>query len=62
MELKSVCVCMCVYVLPALCRDYVKKIAVYKDKLAVQLPSKIVIYELANSGACTHTHTHTQTH
>lgn len=28
-------------------RDYVKKIAVYKDKLAVQLPSKIVIYELA---------------
>lgn len=30
------------------CRDYVKKIAVYKDKLAVQLPSKIVIYELAN--------------
>lgn len=33
-----------------LCRDYVKKIAVYKDKLAVQLPSKIVIYELANPG------------
>lgn len=30
------------------CKDYVKKIAVYKDKLAVQLPSKIVIYELAN--------------
>ncbi len=30
-------------------RDYVKKIAVYKDKLAVQLPSKIVIYELRNS-------------
>lgn len=29
-------------------RDYVKKIAVYKDKLAVQLSSKIVIYELAN--------------
>ncbi len=28
-------------------RDYVKKIAVYKDKLAVQLPNKIVIYELA---------------
>lgn len=30
------------------CKDYVKKIAVYKDKLAVQLPSKVVIYELAN--------------
>lgn len=29
-------------------RDYVKKIAVYKDKLAVQLSSKVVIYELAN--------------
>eukprot|EP00967_Tisochrysis_lutea_P145406 scaffold273013_cov17-Tisochrysis_lutea.AAC.1 len=28
--------------------DYVKKIAVYKDKLAVQLSSKVVIYELAN--------------
>ena len=31
-------------------RDYVKKIAVYKDKLAVQLPNKVVIYELANGG------------
>ncbi len=30
------------------CKDYVKKIAVYKDKLAVQLPSKVVIYELAS--------------
>lgn len=30
------------------CKDYVKKIAVYKDKLAVQLPNKVVIYELAN--------------
>eukprot|EP01116_Phalansterium_solitarium_P016577 TRINITY_DN3872_c0_g3_i3.p1 TRINITY_DN3872_c0_g3~~TRINITY_DN3872_c0_g3_i3.p1 ORF type:complete len:1186 (+),score=383.77 TRINITY_DN3872_c0_g3_i3:201-3758(+) len=29
------------------CRDYVKKIAIYKDRLAVQLPSQIVIYELA---------------
>ena len=28
-----------------------KKIAVYKDKLAVQLPNKVVIYELANGGA-----------
>jgi intraflagellar transport protein 122 len=31
----------------ARCRDYVKKIAIYKDRLAVQLSSKIVIYELA---------------
>uniref|UniRef100_A0A7S0VDQ0 Intraflagellar transport protein 122 homolog n=1 Tax=Polytomella parva TaxID=51329 RepID=A0A7S0VDQ0_9CHLO len=31
------------------CKDYVKKIAVYKDKLAVQLPSKIIIYELADA-------------
>mmetsp|Transcript_5353 Transcript_5353/g.11710 ORF Transcript_5353/g.11710 Transcript_5353/m.11710 type:complete len:1236 (+) Transcript_5353:188-3895(+) len=30
------------------CKDYVKKIAVYKDKLAVQLPNKVVIYELAS--------------
>eukprot|EP00798_Chlamydomonas_sp_ICE-L_P028208 gene28208-31309_t len=30
------------------CKDYVKKIAVYKDKLAVQLPNKIIIYELAS--------------
>ncbi|KAI9105021.1 WD40-repeat-containing domain protein [Phlyctochytrium arcticum] len=28
------------------CRDYVKKIAVHKDKLAVQLPEKVIIYEL----------------
>lgn len=30
------------------CRDYVKKIAVYKDRLAVQLPSKIIIYRLSH--------------
>lgn len=28
------------------CRDYVKKIAVYKDRLAVQLPDRISVYEL----------------
>jgi intraflagellar transport protein 122 len=28
------------------CRDYVKKIAVYHDRLAVQLPDRIIIYEL----------------
>ena len=25
------------------CRDYVKKIAVYKDRLAVQLPDRVVL-------------------
>jgi intraflagellar transport protein 122 len=27
------------------CKDYVKKIAIYKDRLAVQLPSMVSIYE-----------------
>lgn len=29
-------------------RDYVKKIAVYKDRLAVQLPDRVIIYELSH--------------
>ncbi|KAK9811224.1 hypothetical protein WJX72_000251 [[Myrmecia] bisecta] len=29
------------------CRDYVKKLAVYRDRLAVQLPDRVIIYELA---------------
>ncbi|KAI8996741.1 hypothetical protein BC832DRAFT_598279 [Gaertneriomyces semiglobifer] len=33
------------------CRDYVKKIAVYKERLAVQLGDKIIVYELFNDGA-----------
>lgn len=33
------------------CRDYVKKIAVYKDQLAVQLPGRIVIYQLSQEDA-----------
>lgn len=28
-------------------RDYVKKVAVYRDRVAVQLPSRVVLYELA---------------
>jgi intraflagellar transport protein 122 len=28
------------------CRDYIKKIAIYKDRLAVQLPEKIIIYSV----------------
>ena len=28
------------------CKELVKKIAIYKNRLAVQLPEKIVIYEL----------------
>jgi len=30
------------------CRDYVKKVAVFRDRLAVQLPDRIHIYDLAN--------------
>lgn len=29
------------------CRDYVRKLAIYRDKLAVQLPGRVIIYELA---------------
>eukprot|EP00898_Chlorokybus_atmophyticus_P005973 jgi/Chlat1/6377/Chrsp44S05756 len=29
------------------CKDYVKKISVYKDRLAMQLPDRVVIYALA---------------
>lgn len=29
------------------CRDYVKKIAIYKDRLAVQLSNKVVLYKLS---------------
>lgn len=33
------------------CRDHVKKIAVYKNRLAVQLPNRIILYELSNDNA-----------
>lgn len=29
------------------CRDYIKKIAIYKDRLAVQLNEKIIIYSVS---------------
>ena len=32
------------------CRDYIKKIAVYQDRLAVQLPTRVIIYELRGGG------------
>ena len=28
------------------CKDYVKKLAVYKTRLAIQLPQQIIVYEL----------------
>jgi intraflagellar transport protein 122 len=28
------------------CRDYIRRIAIYKDKLAVQLPERIIIYSV----------------
>ena len=33
------------------CRDYIKKIALYRDRLAVQLPDRIIIYELFHDDA-----------
>lgn len=32
------------------CRDYIKKIAVYKEKLAIQLSDRIIIYEMLLNG------------
>eukprot|EP00735_Rhodelphis_limneticus_P013896 TRINITY_DN7858_c0_g1::TRINITY_DN7858_c0_g1_i1::g.23657::m.23657 TRINITY_DN7858_c0_g1::TRINITY_DN7858_c0_g1_i1::g.23657 ORF type:complete len:1206 (-),score=375.70,sp/A8WGF4/IF122_XENTR/55.15/0.0,WD40/PF00400.27/1e+02,WD40/PF00400.27/1.8e-10,WD40/PF00400.27/5.9e+02,WD40/PF00400.27/14,WD40/PF00400.27/0.33,WD40/PF00400.27/13,WD40/PF00400.27/0.039,WD40/PF00400.27/1.9e+02,Coatomer_WDAD/PF04053.9/43,Coatomer_WDAD/PF04053.9/56,Coatomer_WDAD/PF04053.9/70,Coatomer_WDAD/PF04053.9/0.32,Coatomer_WDAD/PF040 len=33
------------------CRDYVTKIAVFRDRLAVQLPDRVIIYELSHEDA-----------
>jgi intraflagellar transport protein 122 len=33
------------------CKEHVRKIAVYKDRLAVQLPNHILIYELISEGS-----------
>ena len=30
------------------CRDYIKRISIYKDRLAVQLPEKLIIYSVSN--------------
>jgi intraflagellar transport protein 122 len=30
------------------CRDYIQNIAIYKDKLAVQLPEKIIVYSVSS--------------
>ncbi|KAG0630495.1 hypothetical protein M758_1G182500 [Ceratodon purpureus] len=32
------------------CRDYIKKIAVYQERVAVQLSNRIVVYELSKAG------------
>ncbi|KAJ1513775.1 hypothetical protein HMI54_011193 [Coelomomyces lativittatus] len=32
-----------------MCRDYVKKVAIFQEKVAIQLSSKVLIYELASS-------------
>ena len=32
------------------CRDFIKRISIYKDRLAVQLPDRINIWELHRGG------------
>lgn len=38
------------------CKDLVKKLAVYKDNLAIQLPDKVVIYEIDSNDPKTMTY------
>ena len=38
------------------CRDFIKRVSVYKDRLAVQLPDRISIWELHRSSGHHHKH------
>ena len=38
------------------CRDYVRKLAIYRDTLAVQLPQRVIIYELEPGAAADEMH------
>ena len=38
------------------CRDYVRKLAIYRDTLAVQLPQRVIIYELEPGAAADDMH------
>lgn len=41
--------CISCFLVRIKCRELVKKIAIYRNRLAIQLPVKIVIYELTSN-------------